>query len=67
MDRDFNGARNIFLKNMKVLRIAVIPADVFNFGAYPLSSQEDCTETVMSPLDSEFFEDFEIFNYRSLE
>ena len=42
MDRDFNGARNIFLKNMKVLGIAVIPAEVSNFGAYPLSSQEDC-------------------------
>ena len=46
---------------MKVLGIAVIPADVSNFRAYLLSSQKDCTETVMSPLDSEFFEDFEIF------
>ncbi len=55
MDRDFNGARNIFLKNQQVLGISVS-----NSGSYPLPSSDGCTETFMFPLDFNYWKDYEV-------
>lgn len=56
MDRDINGAKNIFLKNFEALTLELA------LGPTPCSLEADCcTETEMSLLDLHNFETFEVF------